>query len=261
MGVSRIEQQTQLRQRLRVLGGREPVPPDLQRGNGRWQEPPAPPPTNHARAQTPGATVRSRSLSTSAIPMPSTATLSSMIGVRPADGQGQDARRKRDQPRLAFTSTHALALIVLLVAGLAMSLTLLVQQAANLTQFAQPAISQSTQPNHDDGANDSGDSGNASSGAGVETEAENNGITSGEVAKQPDGVSSGGGETATGLIDLNAATSAELQTITGIGPVIAQRIIDHRTAIGRYESIEQLLDVTGIGTKTLEKIRGQVMVQ
>ncbi|NMM94330.1 ComEA family DNA-binding protein [Bifidobacterium oedipodis] len=187
-----------------------------------------------------------------------------MIGVRPADGQGQEARRKRDQPLLAFTSVHALALIVLLVAGLAMSLTLLVQQAANLTQFTQSAISQGSQPNHDDGANDSddsGDSGDANLDTKTETETENNAVNSEKMAEQPDGTSNGGAETAAGFIDLNSATSAELQTITGIGPVIAQRIIDHRTAIGRFESIEQLLDVKGIGAKTLENMRGQVMVQ
>lgn len=64
-----------------------------------------------------------------------------------------------------------------------------------------------------------------------------------------------------GLVDINTAGLAELQTITGVGPVTAQRIIDYRKTIGRYASVDQLLGVKGIGSKTLEKIRGQVTVR
>lgn len=63
-----------------------------------------------------------------------------------------------------------------------------------------------------------------------------------------------------GLINLNTATAEELQSIKGIGPVTAQRIIDHRTAIGGYTSVDQLLDVKGIGSKTSETMRGPVTV-
>ncbi|HCQ26002.1 MAG TPA: competence protein ComEA, partial [Bifidobacterium longum] len=42
-------------------------------------------------------------------------------------------------------------------------------------------------------------------------------------------------------INLNTATAEELQSIKGIGPVTAQRIIDHRTAIGGDTSVDQLL--------------------
>ena len=44
------------------------------------------------------------------------------------------------------------------------------------------------------------------------------------------------------------------------GPVTAQRILDHRRSIGRFTSVDQLLDVSGIGAKTLTKIRPWVRV-
>jgi competence protein ComEA len=62
------------------------------------------------------------------------------------------------------------------------------------------------------------------------------------------------------LIDLNTATAEQLQTIKGIGPVTAQSIIDYRASIGRFTSVDQLLQVDGIGVKTLEKLRSQVNV-
>lgn len=63
-----------------------------------------------------------------------------------------------------------------------------------------------------------------------------------------------------GLIDLNAADAAQLETLPGIGPVTAQSIIDHREAIGRFGSVDELLDVTGIGDATLARIRESVTV-
>ncbi len=50
-----------------------------------------------------------------------------------------------------------------------------------------------------------------------------------------------------GLVDLNTATAADLDVLPGIGPVLAQRIVDHRTASGPFASVEQLDDVNGIG--------------
>lgn len=63
---------------------------------------------------------------------------------------------------------------------------------------------------------------------------------------------------ADGLLNINTAGSNELQTLKGVGPVIAQRIIDYRTQIGRFDNVDQLLEVKGIGEKTLAKFRDQV---
>ncbi len=56
-------------------------------------------------------------------------------------------------------------------------------------------------------------------------------------------------------IHLNAATEQELIAIPGIGPTIAKRIVEYRKSKGPYQSIEELLQVKGIGKKTLKKIR------
>lgn len=48
-------------------------------------------------------------------------------------------------------------------------------------------------------------------------------------------------------IDLNAVTAEQLEELPGIGPVLAQRILEHRTKHGGFRSVEQLKDVSGIG--------------
>ena len=60
--------------------------------------------------------------------------------------------------------------------------------------------------------------------------------------------------TESGIVDINTATSEQLQTLPGIGPVLAQRIIDYREANGPFQSIGELINVTGIGEKKLESI-------
>jgi competence protein ComEA len=55
-------------------------------------------------------------------------------------------------------------------------------------------------------------------------------------------------------ININTATLEDLDLIPGIGPVIAQRILDYREEIGQFTHVEELLDVSGIGEKTLAKM-------
>lgn len=62
-------------------------------------------------------------------------------------------------------------------------------------------------------------------------------------------------------IDLNAATQAQLEQLPGVGPALAKRIIDDRSAKGRYTRVEDLDRVRGIGPKLLEKIRPHVTVK
>ncbi len=58
-----------------------------------------------------------------------------------------------------------------------------------------------------------------------------------------------------GPIDLNTASTTELESLPGIGPVLAQRIVDDREANGPYTSVDDLLRVSGIGPAILEKLR------
>lgn len=61
-------------------------------------------------------------------------------------------------------------------------------------------------------------------------------------------------------ININTASSVELQEITGIGPVLAQRIIDYRNSNGLFQRIEDIKLVSGIGDITFEKMKNQITV-
>lgn len=64
-----------------------------------------------------------------------------------------------------------------------------------------------------------------------------------------------------GTLDINRASAAELETLPGIGAVLARRIVDDREANGPFESIEQLTRVRGIGSSLLERLRPYVAVR
>jgi competence protein ComEA len=68
------------------------------------------------------------------------------------------------------------------------------------------------------------------------------------------------GATAGGLINLNTATVAELDTLPGVGPVLAQRIVDHRTRTGGFRSVEELRKIEGVGDARFEQIKDLVTV-
>jgi competence protein ComEA len=64
-----------------------------------------------------------------------------------------------------------------------------------------------------------------------------------------------------GLININTATLEELDQLPAIGPVIAQRIIEYRTTQGPFTSIEDILNVEGVGQVTFEKIKELITVE
>ncbi|MGH9275398.1 MAG: helix-hairpin-helix domain-containing protein, partial [Acidimicrobiales bacterium] len=71
---------------------------------------------------------------------------------------------------------------------------------------------------------------------------------------------SGASSSAIGPIDLNTADEAALDGLPGVGPATAAAIVAHRTQIGRFTSVDQLLDVRGIGQAKLDAIRDLVRV-
>ncbi|MDR1775731.1 MAG: ComEA family DNA-binding protein [Actinomycetes bacterium] len=64
-----------------------------------------------------------------------------------------------------------------------------------------------------------------------------------------------------GSVNINTADATTLQTLDGVGPVLAQRIVDDREQNGRFGSVDDLSRVSGIGDKKLAAIRGSVTVK
>ena len=68
-------------------------------------------------------------------------------------------------------------------------------------------------------------------------------------------------EEADGPIDLNTATQLQLETLPGVGPELAKRILAYREENGRFVSVEQLMDVEGIGEKRFADLEPLVTVR
>jgi len=62
-------------------------------------------------------------------------------------------------------------------------------------------------------------------------------------------------------LDVNTATAADLEALPGIGPVLAGRIVEHRRTHGRFERLEDLLEVEGVGPRVLERLRPLLRVR
>ncbi|MEX2292725.1 MAG: ComEA family DNA-binding protein [Acidimicrobiales bacterium] len=76
----------------------------------------------------------------------------------------------------------------------------------------------------------------------------------------PGGAVAASGAGSSALVNLNEADEAALDALPGVGPSTAKAIIEHRAKIGRFTSVDQLLDVRGIGEAKLEQIRPLVTV-
>ena len=63
------------------------------------------------------------------------------------------------------------------------------------------------------------------------------------------------------LVNVNTADAEELETLTGIGPALAQAIVDYRAGHGAFRSAEDLLLVKGIGEAKLEGFRAEITLE
>lgn len=64
-----------------------------------------------------------------------------------------------------------------------------------------------------------------------------------------------------GTVNINRANSAQLQTLNGIGPTKAQEILKYRKAHGSFNTVDELVNVKGIGPKTMIKLKPYVSVR
>jgi len=62
-------------------------------------------------------------------------------------------------------------------------------------------------------------------------------------------------------VNINRANSAQLQTLNGVGPAKAQEILKYRKAHGRFNTVDELVNVKGIGPRTLIKLKPHVSVR
>lgn len=63
-----------------------------------------------------------------------------------------------------------------------------------------------------------------------------------------------------GVVNLNTASVSELDSLPGIGPTYAQRIIEYRQSNGGFKSVDELKNVKGIGDKTFDKLKNSVTI-
>ncbi|MFJ7746250.1 helix-hairpin-helix domain-containing protein [Peribacillus sp. NPDC097295] len=82
-------------------------------------------------------------------------------------------------------------------------------------------------------------------------------------ATVPNGSTETGGAAGSpgGQVNLNTATQADLETLSGIGPSKATAILEYRDSIGNFKQVEDLKNVSGIGDKTFEKLKESISVQ
>jgi competence protein ComEA len=64
----------------------------------------------------------------------------------------------------------------------------------------------------------------------------------------------------TALVNINTASAAEFEALPGIGPKMAQRIVEYREKNGAFKKLEDLMNVKGIGEKNFLKLKGQLTV-
>lgn len=206
----------------------------------------------------------------------------------------------KTSPRFHMKPVHTLALMLILVAALCASLTMLISQSLTYqrvqnekagafaienddTSREKPSFNnvKDKNKNEDEEKSVSNESDENSGGDENSGSDGNSGIDGGDVSKGNNGSKGDNGsnksdssnksyrsnentasnQSNTGRININTATLDQLQTLKGIGPKTAARIIAQRKRVGYFRSLEDLMQIKGIGPKTLNKFRGNVDVK
>lgn len=198
-------------------------------------------------------------------------------------------RNIKSSPRFHMKPVHTLAIMFVLVVALCASLTMLISQSLTY-QRVQNSKSESLQKIEDNAdyskhsfddledSNSKKNNKNGESDYGIESnesiESSESDESSESSERSENGRNSQSGKSRksrksksasnksdTFRININTATVDQLQSLKGIGPKTAARIIAHRKRVGGFNSLEDLLQIKGIGPKTLNKFRGNVEVK
>ena len=188
-------------------------------------------------------------------------------------------RNIKSSPRFHMKPVHTLAIMFVLVVALCASLTMLISQSLTY-QRVQNSKSESLQKiennadyskrSFDDledsnskknNENSESDYGNENSESDYGNENSDNSESSESSKSNESREVSESNKSGTLRININTATVDQLQSLKGIGPKTAARIIAHRKRVGGFNSLEDLLQIKGIGPKTLNKFRGNVEVK
>lgn len=181
----------------------------------------------------------------------------------PATDLQNDLISPRGRMRLSLEPQHAVLLIIILMCALSLSVTLSVRQGIVLVRQAQhqeQLLAQHAMQNADNADDTDAD-----------TRAKNH--QPADISRQQQNEQSQTEQVPElshqqiepmpqqqMTININTATAEQLQQLKGIGPTMAQRIIDYRNKHGHFSSIDELQQVKGIGVKTLAKIRDDISV-
>lgn len=201
------------------------------------------------------------------------------------DFNKRNEARMKNHVRLAIKPAHVLAIMLILVVCLSCSLTMLISQYATYSKVYAYNASEKSK-NHSnkqvdfynksdakgDGRNDSkGESNNKSKvSANHKSELKKDEESVESVGKNQDLIEKNKSEYSQNrskniqnkseCININSAGSEELQAIKGIGPKMAQRILDMRKKVRVFNRVEDLMQVNGIGPKTFAKIKSMICV-
>ena len=197
----------------------------------------------------------------------------------------------KTSPRFHMKPVHTLALMLILVAALCASLTMLISQSLtyqrvqnekagafaienddtsrekssfnnvkdkNKNDDEEKSVSNESDENSGGDGNNGGD---GSDGGDVSKGNNDSKGDSGSNKSDRSNENTASHQSNTGRININTATLDQLQTLKGIGPKTAARIIAQRKRVGYFRSLEDLMQIKGIGPKTLNKFRGNVDVK
>lgn len=201
------------------------------------------------------------------------------------DFNKRNEARVKNHVRLAIKPAHILAIMLILVVCLSCSLTMLISQYATYSKvYAYNASAKSKDHSNKqvdfynksdakgDGKNDGKYESNNKSkvNANHKSELKKDEESVESVSKNQDLIEKNKSEYSQNrskniqnkseCININSAGSEELQTIKGIGPKMAQRILDMRKKVRVFKRVEDLMQVNGIGPKTFAKIKSMICV-